>query len=374
MVVKCYVFETRGGAVVTELEPSEASWEVQSNTAETISPTFQLSRTSGLRNLLTPWKHSIAVDIRGRLFGGPIMPHDFDEDAARLKVTARGLRVLFGRRSILPVEALTQSLTLPDGTPDTSLDTVLTDLDLGSIGRAIGVQACEWPGFDDIPIVWGSARAGTRTETYPAVDRKKVDDAWSDLSARQNGPDIRLQLRWADADSFESIYESGTEAQPRLQGEAVHAWEPAQGSGLKVTVDPSRMGSLVWSEGGRSSDQVLIRSLYDSTLIDKGFPLLELESDASVTTSDPATLDSWNAEALRTAGVPWEFWSFRVRADQSPFPYEYNCGDLITVTVTEETPVSGGYIPPGVHSRRIVGISGDLSEEWVTITCGVVYG
>ena len=87
-MVKCYVFETRGGAVVTELEPSEASWEVQSNTAETISPTFQLSRTNGLRNLLTPWKHSIAVDIRGRLFGGPIMPHDFDEDAARLKVTA----------------------------------------------------------------------------------------------------------------------------------------------------------------------------------------------------------------------------------------------------------------------------------------------
>lgn len=373
-MVKCYVFETRGGAIVTELEPSGASWEVQSNTAETISPTFQLSRTSGLRNLLTPWKHSFAVEIRGRLFGGPIMEHDFAEDSATLGFTARGGRVLFGRRSILPLEALTQPLTLTDGTPDTSLDTVLTDLDLGSIGRAIGVQACEWPGADDLPIDWGSARVGTHTETYPAVDRKRVDDAWSDLSARLNGPDIRLQLRWADTDAFEWVYESGTEAQPRLQGEAVHAWEPAQGSGLKVTLDPSHMGSLVWGEGGRSSDQVLIRSLYQSTLVDNGFPLLELESDASVTTSDPATLDSWNAEALRTAGVPWEFWSFRVRADQSPYPYEYNCGDLITVTVTEETPVSGGYIPPGVHSRRIVGISGDLSDEWVTITCGVVYG
>lgn len=375
MGVNVVVFQVRGGQILDELEPSKLSWQVQSNTPETVDATFQLSQSKDFRNLLTEWKHGLAVDVGGgRLYGGPIMPHDFSNDGGTVAVQSRGLRVALGRRSVLPVAALGEDLA-PNGVPDPAFDTVLSGLDHGSIGRAIGVQACEWPGWDDIPIEWGDARAGSRSETYKAVERKPVDEAWSDLSGQEKGPDIRLQLTRDGSDAVKWLYESGTEEQPRLEGSTVLPVEPSAGAGLTVQTDPSRMGSLFWGEGGRSSDEVLIRSLYDPFLVDAGYPLLEIDSGASVTTSDPSTLDRWNVEASRTARRPWEFWSFKIRADRSPFPREYNCGSLVDVYVTASTPVSGGYIPARhePYRRRIVGMSGDVSDEWITITCGEVY-
>jgi len=190
----------------------------------------------------------------------------------------------------------------------------------------------------------------------------------------QNGPDIRFQLRWTGPDTFGWLYESGTETQPRLQGESVFSWEVGQESGLTVSTNPSRMGSVAWSQGGRADDAIAVAMMYDPFLVDRGFPLLELESDASSTTSSQDTLVAWNVETLRTARVPWEFWSFRVRADRSPFPNEYNTGDLIDVIVTADTPVAGGYVPVGSYRRRIAGLSGDESGDFITITCGETYG
>lgn len=375
MVVNLVVFEVRGGAVLAELEAAELSWSVQSNTAETVEASFRLTGASDWRNLLTEWKHGVAVDVGGgRLLGGPIMPHQFTDDTGMLRVTARGLRVAFDRRSILPLAALTSPL-VTGGVPDTALDTVLTDLDLGSIARAVGVQACTWPGWVDVPIVWGSARAGTRERTYVALDRKSVDSAWADLSGVENGPDIRLRLTRDGEDAIQWVFESGTEDVPRLQSDAVFPFEPAQGSGLTVTTNPARMGSVAWSEGGRSSDTALVRMSYDPFLVDAGFPLLEMESAASPNTVDASTLDAWNTETLRTARRPWEFWTFKVRSDRSPFPWEYNCGDLVDVYVTEEASVSGGYVAARrePYRRRIVGLSGDIRDDWVTVTCGEVY-
>lgn len=328
--------------------------------------------TTDWRNLVTPWKHSIAVDIAGRLYGGPIMPHDFDDDGAQLSVTVRGIRVALDRRSVLPIEALTQSLVLPDGEPDITLDTNLVGFDLGTIGKKLVEQACEWPGWTDVPFVFPADRQGVRERNYPAVERKSLDDALSDLSGVENGPDFRFQLEWDGSDAFRWVFSSGTEAQPRLQAPDVFAWEVGQGSGLAVQSNPSSMGSLSWSQGGRADDTTIIRSLYDPTLIDHGFLLLELESDASSNTVEESTLDAWNAETLRTAMKPWEFWSFTIRADQSPYPSEYNVGDLIDVHITESSPISGGFIEPGVYRRRIAALSGDMSE-WIEVTCGESY-
>ncbi|TCJ28768.1 hypothetical protein E0W80_04515 [Microbacterium sp. PI-1] len=375
MVVRCFVFETLSGNLLQEVEPSDLQWSENANQAETVDGAFDLNSTSegsrDWRNLGTPWKHSIAVDANGRLLGGPIMPHDFSDAGGSLKLTARGGRIVFSRRSVLPPAALTQSLVLPNGEPDTSLDSTWAGFDLGTIAKKIGQQACAWPG-SNMPIVWPEDRSGIRERTYAAIDRKNVDDAWSDLSKVENGPDIRMRLEWDGPDRFRWVFETGTEEQPRLQGPDAFDWEVGQGSGLSVQTNPSRMGSLSWSQGGRADDTTLVRSLYDPTLIDRGFPLLELESDASSNTVLPETLDSWNVETLRTAKKPWEFWSFNVRADESPYPFEYGPGSLINVTVTEDAPVAGGYVPPGTYTRRIAGLSGAISD-WITVTCGEVY-
>jgi hypothetical protein len=376
MVVRAYVFETRGGALLQEFEPVDLSWDESANQAETIDVTIDLNgaveAARDWRNLGTPWKHSIAVDVNGKLLGGPIMPHDFDDAGGRLKLTARGLRVLFSRRSILPLAALTQSLTLPNGLPDETLDSTWSGFDLGTIAKKIGVQACTWPGWTDIPIVWPDDRAGSSERTYVAIERKNVDDAWSDLSDVQNGPDIRFRLERNGPDAFRWVFETGTEAQPRLEGADAFGWEVGQASGLTVKTNPTRMGSVAWSQGGRADDTTLVRMMYDPHLIDRGVPLLELETGASSNVVLAETLDAWNAETLRTAAKPWEFWSFKVPADASPLPFEYGPGCLVDVIVTEDAPVAGGYVPVGSYRRRIAGMSGDLSE-WITLTCGEVY-
>jgi len=377
MVVTFSLLETRGGALLGEFTPKSSSWSVKSNEAEAVDVTIDLNSADevsrGWRNLATPWKHSIAVDIGGRVLGGPIMPADLDDDSATLQVKARGIRVALARRSILPLAALTGPLVLPDGTPDPAMDTIISGYDLGTTGKKITQQAWLWPGWTDIPISYHDDRVGTAYRSYLAVDKDNVADALSDLSGVQNGPDIRFQMRRAGADAFDWLYESGTEAQPRLQGPDQFVVDIGQESGLRITTDPTRMGSLSWSTGGRSSDTTLIASLYDPFLVDAGFPMLELTSGASSTTTDPDTLQAWNVETLRTARKPWEFWSFRLSADKSPFPFEYREGDLIDVAVSADTPVSGGFVDPGTYTRRIASIAGDDSDS-ITITCGEFYG
>lgn len=375
--VRVSIFETRGGALINEIDPATLSWDAVTNEAETVKVNIDLNSADASgqnwRSLAAPWKHSIAVEAGGRVYGGPILPHDFDDDSAVLNLTARGFRIMLARRNVLPIAAMPPgSLTLPNGLPDTALDTVLRGLDLGSIGMRLVQQACVFPGWNDIPIVFQPDRPGTHERTFPAIERKNLHDALSDLSGVENGPDFRFQLEKVGNDAFQWRAESGTETRPRLESPDVFAWEVGQGSGLSVTSNPARMGSLAWSEGGRSNDTALVRSLYDPTLIDHGYPLLELESDASVNTVLPATLDAWNTETLRTGIRPWEFWSFKIRADQPPFPGEYNLGDLIDVVVTEDSPIAGGYLGPGTYRRRIAKLAGDMSE-WITVTCGEAY-
>jgi len=374
MGVRAYLFETRGeGRMLGEVSPAAATWTENANQAETVTAVFDLESIAGERNWRsdgTPWKHSLALDVNGRLLGGPILPHAADGGSTR--ITARGGRVLFSTRSILPVTAMPpRSLVLPSGDPDPALDSTWTGFDLGTIAKKIGQQACTFPGTD-YPIVWHADRLGTHGRTYAAVDKKKVDAAWNDLSRVENGPDIRLRLERNGDAAFRWRFETGTQDQPRLQGTDVIDFDIAQTSGLEVSLDPSLMGSLAWAQGGRSVDKVLIKALYDPTLIDLGFPFLELDSDVSLNTVEEATLDSANAETLRTAAKPWEFWSFKVPANQSPYPYEYGPGSLIKVHVSKDTPIRGGYVPPGDYTRRIASLSGDLTD-WITITCGESY-
>lgn len=400
MVVSVYLFETRGGALITQLDPSGYNWSVQVNTAETLSVTL---KTDGdTRNLLTPWKHSLAFDVDGLLLGGPVLPYSYDADKTEVQVTARGLRYMFDNPPILPVSALTGDIA-PDGLPDPAFDTTISGVDLGTIGKRLVQQAMMWPGWVDIPITFHADRPGAATRTYTAADLSKtVDSALSDLSGVENGPDIRFRLLRTSDDSFGWVYESGTATQPRLQGEVPLVWETEEAQGLNVRTDPQVMGSMSWSMGGRTADKTLIRSLYDPFLVDQGFPLLHVKSDASTSTSELSTLDKWNVEALRTARVPAEFWSLKVPTDVSPFPFEYAPGDLATIIVKgdaflagtsshfggDEFPLDDMFpaddrFPPQFRvfedgriesTRRIVALSGDDSTDFITVTFGVNYG
>jgi hypothetical protein len=377
MVVRAFVFEIRGGAQLAEFEPADLSWSMNGNEPESVDVTIDLSSpveaTRDWPNLGSAWNHGIALDVGGRVIGGPILPHTLDDDQSTLQIVAKGLRSATALRSVLPAAALTQPLVDPlTGLPDPTLDSSWAGFDYGTIGKKILQQMQGWPSWGDVPIEYHADRAGTRFSSYAAVDRKKVDAALTDLSALEDGPDIRLDLRWVSEDEFGWLYRSGSEAQPRLQSESVFAWEIGKASGLTVQTNPTRMGSVAWSTGGRSSDRTLIEMTYDPHLVDNGGLLLEIETAADSSVELPETLRQWNAEALRTARRPWSFWSFKVPAEGEPKPFEYGPGDLVDVIVVKDQPVAGGYIKKGTYRRRIAGLSGGL-DDFVTITCGEDY-
>lgn len=376
MVVNAALFETRGGAILGEFEPRSATWSWNGVDPETVDLTIDMADPAeeirNWRNAASPWNHCIAVDIGGRWIGGPVLPHDFSDDDRSLKVTVRGFRILLSKRFVLPIAALTTPLTDPLGVPNSALNTVIGDVDYGTIGKKLVEQAAQWPGWTDIPIVYHADRPGNRFATYPALDFMKVDEALTNLSNLENGPDIRFELNRV-GDYFQWQYRSGTALNPRLESEAVYAWEIGSASGISVQTNPMRMGSVAWSVAGRAADSALVRMRYDSSLIDFGGVLLEQTTDVSANATDPLTLDRWNTELLRTAKRPWEFWSFKVRADAAPFPYEYSPGDRVKVVITEADPAAGNYIAPGEYERRISQLSGDERGEFITITCGEVY-
>jgi hypothetical protein len=379
MVVAAYVFETRGGAILAEFEPEKCSWSWSGNEPETVTPIINLAdvneQNRGWGNLASEWNHSIAVDVGGgRYLGGPIMPHDFDDDAGTLTVTARGIRRMLADRNVLPVSALTTSLVDPNtSAPRGSQDTIIANYDYGTIGKKIVQQACAWPSWTDIPISYHADRIGKRVKLYSAVDLIPVDEALTELSSLENGPDIRFELNKV-GDAFEWRYLSGTEQDPRLSTGSSFAWELGRASKLKVRKDPTRMGSVAWSVGGRSADKLLVEMQYDPTLPQLGGILLERTTGMNANESDILEARRWNAEELRTAARPWEFWTFSVPADESPYPAEYSPGDLVEITVTEATKVSGRYVAPGQYTRRIASLSSQGDDSRIAITCGENYG
>lgn len=378
MALNGYVFETRGGAILAEFEPMKATWQWAGNPAETLDVTINLASiqdsSRAWRNLASEWNHCLAVDIGGgRYIGGPIMPHDFDDDARTLKLTARGIRVLLERQYVLPVSALTVGVVDDNNVPRASQNTVLANLDYGTIGKRLVQQLRTWPSWSDVPIVFHDDRPGKRFRTYPALDFENVDAALADLSELENGPDIRFELQKV-GDAFQWEYRSGTETQPRLVGDSVFAWTLGEAAELKVKTDPTQMASVFWSVAGRADDKALVAMLYDPTLVNGGGILMHKSTGVSSNETDVLALRRWNVETARTSGKPAEFWTFRVPTNRSPAPFEYAPGDLAEIVITRDTPVAGGYLQPGEYQRRIAALSGSADSAWIDVTCGEFYG
>jgi hypothetical protein len=373
-VTSWFIFDTLSGRTLQEFTPQSGTWSERGNEAEQISVTIPLSDPdlAGMdwRNLATEWKSSIAVEEHGRFYGGPILPHDWANNKLELNLTARGIWTYFDHRHVLPSSAATQSLVLSSGMPNTALDTNLSGLDLGTIVKRLVQRACAWSGAA-LPIIYMPDRAGTRGKTYAALDFKKVGSAITDITNLVGGPDVRFRLV-RDGLYFSWMLETGTENEPRLQSPSIFDWdfgaEDLAADELTVKTDPSYMADIAWATGGRNADVSLVSRASTTKLRAAGYPLLETLDSSHSDVVEQETLNSYTAETLRTAYVPANFWAIKVKADASPYLYEYAVGDLARVHV-EGSP----YLPDGTYPRRIAALSGDEQGEWITVTFGEVY-
>lgn len=333
-----------------------------------------------LRSAATPGKSFLAWEENDTIQeAGPIWAHKYDKDACTLTLTAKGMWSYFDHRVLLQVAAAYSPFFIPDPSdatkfiPNPLLDTNLARLSLGTIAKRLVQQAQAWTG-GNVPVLLPNDEAGIHERNYEAVDLPIIGDLLTDLTNVENGPDITFEpRRTADRQGVEWLMRTGTNATPRIGvTENPHRWdysvkEPSV-RGFTSDVSASKLTGRTWLTGGRSADTPLLVSGASDTLVNAGFPLLELVDTSHSSVALQPTLQAYGNESVRTGWRPTEFWAFEVQGDVAPRVGEYRIGDMCRL-------VMGGdyYVPDGTYDRRIVSLSGDERADWIKITTGEVY-
>lgn len=424
----------RTGRRILNVPVMTGPWDDRLGAAETVSVTVDMNdpdvQALDLRNSGTPAQSALFV-VEGNVImaGGPVWVRKYDRDNKTLTLDAQGLASYFDHRLILPLLARTASVnqwTISDPDDDTktianpALSSVFSNLSLGTIAKRLVQQSQTWTG-GNLPIVFQADEIADATRTYLGVEFKSVNEALTQLSEVENGPEINFQPRFtSDRLGIEWLLQVGTTAQPLITSTAVLAWNVTAPespiSGLQIKDDATNLGSLAWQTGGRMADTVLVARSYDSTLVDSGFPLLELTDTSHSSVDIQSTLDDYVNADTATGKRSVEVWSFTAKArpyDQhgkaaGPFIGQYAVGDYVDLifdardkdtgtggfvqVVTDfftdvftdmfgqitsvADPIIKGrgggdpYMPEGgTYRQRIVGISGDASGVDIRIQC-----
>lgn len=401
--------DLRTGRRILNLPVMTGSWDDRLDTAETITVKADLQdpdvRNLGLRNAATPAKSFLAV-VEGDVIvaAGPIWTVNYDRDAATLELGASGLASYYDHRLILPLLAATIGVdqwTIPDPSdstktiPNPALSTTYTGIWLGTIAKRLVQQAHTWTG-GSLPVIFQDDETdgdADHDRTYLGADFKPVGEAIADLSNVEGGPETNFQGRFtADKLGVEWVMQVGTVAQPLLFSPQHVQWNltvpDSPVSGLTISGDASKMGSWSWLTGGRQSDDVLVARAYDSTLVDAGFPVMDVLDTSHTSVSVQSTLDGYAAAGALLGKKVTETWEFTVEAyptDEEGNPAGpqltgWNVGDFCDLTVaayvppTDDAPAIGDpfLIEGGKFPLRIVGRSGDEQGRTVKVQCAPV--
>jgi hypothetical protein len=353
--------DLRGGRITDTLDVTGCSWSQVANDAGTITQVVVQGhevRAKKLRAAAPTARSFLAVDVDGRLQeAGPIWSRSWDDEAQTLTLGASGLWSLFDHRKVLP------ALDVYTGRVQ---DAVMStgNFDLGSIAHSLVGQAMSHVG-GDLPLVLEDFRAGTHTETWYGWQLLKVGDQIRQLTQRENGPDIRFRPDYTtDKLGMQWFLETGTEDEPLLT-QAGDDWffdaTVSRSPVLNINTDEdgTQQGMRSWATGNGSEADILIGTAYDPTLIDQGWPLLEVdESDSTVLDQD--TLDSHAAALVQRSARPIEAWKVQVTAASAR---EVLAGHYARVVVPE----GHAYLPGGEAFLRVQSKAGDLTTK-VTLT------
>lgn len=392
--------DLRTGEITAGFGVLDGRWDDRLNTPETISVTIDLQDRDlqylDFRNLATSGKAFLGVAEGDTIMAaGPIWTSTYNRDQKTLDLSAKGLHSYFDHRHILPLLALTTPVTSFATTsgsqtvPNPALASTYSALSLGTIAKRLVQQSRLWTG-GNVPVVFQADEVGVHTRTYDGMDFKNLGEVLNQISQVENGPDINFLPRFtSDKLGVEWLFQTGTNAQPFIASASIHIWDltvpQSPVSELTIERDGSRIGSLAWVTGGRSSDQVLIARSYSSALVDASFPLYEVLDTSHSTTDLQSTLNGYAAELVSIGLNPVETWSFKVEArptDESgyfagPQVGQFAVGDFCDLIVAPFDPIKqtgDPYILGGTYRQRIVGLSGDKQGTTIGVQCAPVRG
>ncbi|MEV8336969.1 hypothetical protein [Leucobacter sp. NPDC077196] len=367
--MRVILHETRSGEPLRELSFSAVTWSTAVCAADDVSVTVPgfTRAAEGLRGLIVPKKMTVTVsDEDGRCLAAGIIgiPEAGEDDDGSPSVTVPGSgpeQAIFERRHVLPYPY--GSLVDQQGYPDPRYDTRLSGIEYGTMMKRLYQQAMRHPG-GELPVVWESDRGGTRQRGWYAVDGKPVQEAVRDLSELLGGVEWDWVPTLDESDRLRWAFRTGADASPEITSAFWHSWSQGGKSPdirrLREKVSSEFLASTAVFTGGKDEDRVLVSQRTDPTLINAGFPLMEVWDTSHSSVSEQATLNGWRDARLAEGQTPILYWSFDVRADRA---VAIRKGDWCTIDIEDHW-----WIPDGTYTRRVIGVSGSADDDWLGVT------
>lgn len=370
--MRALIHETRSGKPVIDLDMSAWDWDVGILAPDRLSCTAPAytprARSMDLQEFLTPYKYSLAlvddsvegfsvVKASGVITGRP--PEDDDDGKTSFKVSARGPEMLFQYWHIrqFPGWPLLNSAGKPTG----QYDLKFTGLSLGTIIKRMVQERAKWVG-NELPIVFEADRTGTRERTsYEATDGKPLLEALDQIGDRADGVEWGL---FPEVDEFDRItyrLRTGLDDAPQIVHADDQLWNLGGPSPDIRGFEPNDLVGEVATDavfsGGKGDDSMMLVRASDSTLVDQGWPRLEVWDSSHSSVTQESTLQGW-ADG-RISGVAQRP-SFQVRASQA---LSLRYGDRVQIAAEGHW-----YWPSGVTGGRVLSVGqGSGSPEWVDV-------
>lgn len=369
------------GRRLQPLSPATGTWSDVLNGLGKVECTVSLRdpaiRTLKLVESAAAGKVALAAfDGDTGLQAGQVIEHDWDDDLGLLTLRAEGLPGYLGRRALLPVLAgrlptdkTTDTRFMPqelDPNADYPWPSDTRSSIQGIISQLITQMKAETNG--SIPIVVPAPVGGTNQREYRGVDVATVRERVQELTQVLDGVDMRTPVRFNGAhDRIEWVLELGTPAQPLLYSAQEQVFyvgvRESSVSKLRVNVDASRMGSRAFSSGGAAAEKALAAVATDSSLLNAGYPLMDLFDQQRSTVQNAATLQAYADELVKQGRKPMRTFSFRHQLTQQPHLSAFSVGDFARVRVMDND-----YLEDGEYRMRIISRSGDETGDFVDLT------
>jgi hypothetical protein len=218
-----------------------------------------------------------------------------------------------------------------------------------------------------LPIDSVSLTGGTATQTYPGSDLVYAGAKLSELTQIDKGPDVVFLPYFSDVDHirFQPSIGNPTIAQPN--GGLPIVWDYGSNcTSILPVPDGSRLATTTLVKGNGISSGVLWGMASDSTLINAGWPLMELINTARSNVTDQATINAQAVGDQALYGRPVETWTPVVRVDMAPALGTYSPGINTSYNIQTSDGREGHcWIPDGLYTQRLLGLSNGQSVNEV---------
>ncbi len=370
--MRALIHETRTGHPVVDLEVSAWDYDIGILAPDKLGGTVPAytprAISMDLLELLTPYKYSLALideSVEGQLVvraSGPITsrpPQDDEDGSTSFKVTARGPEILFDYWHIRKYPGW--PLLGSDGKPNGTYDLAFTGLSLGTIVKRLVQERARWAG-NELPIVYEPDRAGSREYTrHEAVEGKPLLEALDQIGERSDGVEWAMIPEIDELDRITYRLVTGADGDQIIIGADHLTWNVGGAMPDVRGLEPNDLVGEAATDAifhaGKGDDRVLLARSSNPTLVDSGWPRLEVWDSSHSSVTEQATLQAW-ADG-RVTGVATRP-SFDVRAARA---HGVRSGDMVQIASQGHW-----YWPDGVEPRRVLSVSQSSSDpDWIGV-------